>query len=217
MIIEFCHYDFSGEERETKAVIEQAIKSSPSAIFVLPYYLKTAKKIIPSHIQTGCIIDYPFGLSCVSSRVNEINRIKSSQPDIINLVCPTNVLCNRKYDKFREEIDLVLEELADTNIKIRYVLEYKICSLNLLHKIADILHQKSINVIYPSSGYLLDNVADNLLASFLINKKYPNIHIISNGPAWTNKQILSITKNKIYGFQTGNIHTLKNISEKLDK
>lgn len=217
MIIEFSYYDFTEEERQAKAIIEQATKFNPSAIFVLPYYLKLAKKIVPTNIQTGCIVDYPFGLSNLSSRINEIKTIKSIQPDIINVVCPTNVLCNRKYDKFREEIDLVLEELSETNIKIRYILEYKIYSLNLIHKIADILHQKNINVIYPSSGYLLDNISDNLLASFLINKKHPSIKIICNGPAWTNKQILSVTKNKIYGFQTSNIHTLKNISEKLDK
>lgn len=214
MILEYCNYDISSNEQEIKENIEISIKYFPKSIIVLPYYLKCLKKYMPETIQLGCTIDYPFGISSQPARINELNEIKSGNPDIINVVAPMHLLCNRKYDKFRAEIDTFLDILSDSNIKLRYILEYKICSLNLLYKIVDILLKKNINVIYPSSGYLLDNISDNLLACFLINKKYPNMHIISNGGAWNEKQIDTVLNSKNHGFQTNNIYTLEKIYQK---
>lgn len=214
MILEYCNYDISSNEQEIKENIEISIKYFPKSIIVIPYYLKYTKKYLPDTIQLGCTIDYPFGISSQSSRINEFNEVKSCDPDIINVVAPIHILTNRKYDKFRAEVDTFLDILSDSEIKLRYILEYKICSLNLLYKIVDILLKKNINVVYPSAGYLLDNISDNLLASFLINKKYPNMHIIANGGAWNDKQIDTVLNSQNYGFQTNNIYTLEKIYQK---
>ena len=153
MRIEYAYYDIAANDIEVQN-LENAIKYSPDCISVLPVRLKTLLKIIPEHIESSCIIDYPFGLSSSESRINEVKNCIKSKPDIIEIVCPIQILVNRKYEKFRKEIDFVLELLSSENIKIRYLLEYKIFNLNLLCKISSILEDKGINVVYPSVGHL---------------------------------------------------------------
>ena len=102
--------------------------------------------------------------------------------------------CNRKYDKFREDIKNNLEICTKNNIELRYILEYRVFTYELLYKVSQILMDFGINTIYPSTGYLLDDINDNILASALINKKVP-INIICNGNIWNISQINNVSKN----------------------
>ena len=73
-----------------------------------------------------------------------------------------------------------------------------------------------IDTIYPSSNHLLDNLADNILASVMINQKIDNIKIVVNGNAWTDSHVDTLLSNKkIYAYKTNNIYTLEKISKKL--
>lgn len=53
------------------------------------------------------------------------------------------------------------------------MLEYRIYSYELLYKIAQILLDHGVTTILPSTGYLLDDINDNILACVLIHKKWP--------------------------------------------
>ncbi len=216
MRIEYAYYDIAANDIELQQNLENAIKYSPDCISVFPTGLKTLLKIIPEHIESSCIIDYPFGLSTHESRIHEINNCIKLKPDILEIVCPIQLLVNRKYDKFRREIDEVLSILSTENIKVRYLLEYKIFNLNLLCKISSILESKGINVVYPSIGHLLDNISDNLLAGSIMQKKSPKSQIIINGPVWTDKHIRLILNNtSFFGYKTQNIFALEKIFNKI--
>jgi hypothetical protein len=77
----------------------------------------------------------------------------------------------------------------------------------LLYRVSQILLDLGIDTIYPSTGYLLDDINDNIIATALINKKVP-INIICNGNIWNNSQINNISQSKIYGIKVNSINAL---------
>ena len=215
--IEYGYYDIASNELETKQTIEKALIYNPSVISVFPYYLKGIKNhITKNSAKLSTIIDYPFGVSDLKSRQSSVELAIKNGAEIIELVTPAHFLCNRKYDKFREDINTHKSICSENNIELRYVLEYRVFTLELLYKICQILVGHKIDTIYPSSNHLLDNLADNILASVMINQKIDNIKIVVNGNAWTDAHVDTLLSNKkIYAYKTNNIYTLEKINKKL--
>jgi deoxyribose-phosphate aldolase len=210
--IEFSHYDIASNEAEFKDIVGKATQLKPSVISVLPSYTKLAKNIIPESIVLSSIIDYPFGILDIKSRLASTEYAIKNGSKMIELVAPSFLLCNRKYDKFREDILSHQELCSKDNVELRYVLEYRVFTSDLLCKIAQILVGAGITVIYPSTGHLLDDISDNILASALINQKVANINIIINGNMWNNRHTQTIKANKrIFGCKTNSVYTLENL------
>ncbi len=215
--VEYGYYDFSSNEKETKDFVLESIQYSPSTISVLPQYVKYVKKNIPRDVKLGTIIDYPFGLADYDERENALRKAIKHGVDSIEVVCPNHALCNRKYDRFRLEVDIFKQICFDNQIDLKYVLEYKTFTLPLLHKIADILYTKKLNTIYPSTSYSLDGISDNILVSMMLLKKNPNLNIIVNGQAWTDAHVeLILSNEQIFAYKTSNIHILEKLSHKIN-
>lgn len=214
-ILEYGYYDLASNETETKDNIKKALLYSPNAVSVLPYYAKLVKTFISSNTRLSTIIDYPFGLTDTDSRVRSVESVIKNDIDIIEIICPTHLLCNRKYDKFRKELEIISKLCQESFIELRYILEYKIFTPELLYRVSQILQEFNITTIYPSSNYLMDTISDNILVSMLISQKNPKMNINVNGSAWTDEQIdLVLSNTKIYGYRTSNLYTLAKISKK---
>lgn len=215
-ILEYGYYDFASNEIETKEAISKILKYNINTISVLPYYLKSIKPLLKNHnINLGTVIDYPFGLGDIKTRISAVDTAVKFGSNIIEIVAPTHLLCNRKYDKFRDDINTHRDICAAGGVELRYTIDYRVFTLDLLYKVAQILVGHKINTIYPSSNYFLDNLSDNILASALINKKIDNINIIVNGNAWTDKHAdLILSHKQIYGYKTNNIYVLETLSSK---
>lgn len=211
-IIEYGHYDIASNESEIKEIITKALSFHPQTISTLPYYTKIVKSLISKETRLSCIVDYPFGLSDSESRNKLLETAIKNGSEIVEIVAPSHLLCNRRYDKFRKELETYTKLCTESNIEIRYMLEYKLFTPELLYKTASILIDYNITVMYPSVNYLLDNISDNILVSMLINQKNPKTKIIVNGSAWTDDHINTIFNNsKIYGYKTSNIYTLEKL------
>jgi deoxyribose-phosphate aldolase len=208
MQLEYCYYDTSSNEIELKENILQAIKYGVDSISVFPSYLKVAKGCIPEHIKLSCPIDYPLGILDLKSRLSASESAIKNGAKIIELVCPTYLLSNKKYDKFREDIREHLKLCNDNNIELRYVLEYRVYTYESLYKIAQILVTQGISTIYPSTGYSLDDINDNILATVLINKKVSKINIVCNGNIWQKNHIELLKKTNLYGIRVNSLNAL---------
>ena len=136
---------------------------------------------------------------------------------IIELVSPVHLLCNRKYDKFRDDIKINQDLCLEHSVELRYIVEYRLYSYELLYKVSQILLDMGISTIYPSTGFMLDDISDNILASALINKKIPNIHIICNGNFWNNQHAELIKRAKLYGLKVNSLNALDIISKNILK
>lgn len=211
--IEYAQYDIASNETEIKQSITDALGLYPNLISVLPTYVKLAKSILPLNIKLSTVIDYPLGIMDQKSRLISVENAIRYGCDTIEIVSPSYFLCNRKYDKFREDITKIKELCDSENTELRYILEYRVFTLDLMYKAAQILIGHDIKTIYPSTGYLLDNLSDNILACGLISKKVDKIQLISNGNIWNESHMDLIQKtSNIFGIKCHTINSLKKMT-----
>jgi len=217
MNIEYCYFDISSNDAELKDIVGSVLKFPVNCISVLPSYIKSVRGLTPDHIDIACPVDYPLGLLDIKSRFITTEIAIKNGAKIIDAVCPSYLLCNRKYDKFREDIKSLTNLCSQYNVQLRYFLEYRIYSYELLYKIAQILLDFGVSTVMPSTGYLLDDINDNVLASALINKKVPKINIIVNGNIWNQNQISMLQKANLYGLRVNSTNALSLLSNNLSK
>jgi deoxyribose-phosphate aldolase len=212
MLLEYSYYDTASNDTEIQKNLTEALKQNIQTISVLPPYARLVKSMVADTIKVSCPIDYPMGLLDIKSRLSVVDFCLKNNVDIIEAVCPAQLLCNRKYEKFRDDIKQLTSLCSVSNVELRYVLEYRQYSYELLYKIAQILYDFNIKTIYPSTGYSLDDIGDNIIASALINKKVPNINIICNGNLWNSNHLKMIKNNQLYGLRTNSLNGLQLIN-----
>jgi deoxyribose-phosphate aldolase len=212
MLLEYSYYDTASNDTEIQKNLTEALKQNIQTISVLPPYARLVKSMVADTIKVSCPIDYPMGLLDIKSRLSVVDFCLKNNVDIIEAVCPAQLLCNRKYEKFRDDIKQLTNLCAVSNVELRYVLEYRQYSYELLYKIAQILYDFNVKTIYPSTGYSLDDIGDNIIASALINKKVPNINIICNGNLWNSNHLKMIKNNQLYGLRINSLNGLQLIN-----
>jgi deoxyribose-phosphate aldolase len=209
MKLEYSIYDISLSDLEIKEIINKIKIYHLDVLSVLPGYLKIIKSIVPETLRISTAIDYPLGTSDLKTRLSCIDYSIKNGTSIIDVVSSPQFLSNRKYDKFRDDIKTINEFCTNySNIEVRYILEYRVFSYELLYKAVQILQTLGIKTILPSTGYMLDDINDNLLAAMLIKKKVENINIICNGNIWTKNQLNLIKKASLYGLRLNSPHSL---------
>lgn len=217
MIIEYANFDIASNETELKNDIAHACQFGINTIAVLPNSIKIIRSMVPDEISISSPIDFPMGVSDFKSRISQIEFVAKNGADKIDVLVPTHFVCNRKYDKLRDDIKASTELCQKLNIDIRYILEYRVFTYETLYKVAQILGSYGIKEIFPSSGYMLDNIIDNILAGVMINKKVPNMNIICNGNIWNDTQIDNIIRTNLYGIRIHSINGLKLVYQKIVK
>ena len=219
MIIEYSFYDIASNDAETKGILTEASTFKLDAISVFPFNLKLLRNILgtQSDISLSCPIDYPLGIMDSKSRNESLSFAIKNGAKIIDMVCPVYLLCNRKYDKFKEDIKTSQSMCLDNGVVLRYILEYRIYSYELLYKIAQILLEHHIGTVYPSTGYFIDNISDNILACALINKKIPDINIISSANFWNDSHAELALKANLFGLRVNSINALNILYKNMPK
>jgi deoxyribose-phosphate aldolase len=208
MIIEISFYDLETKETDLKTDIIRATKYQPDYICVFSQYVKLAKKITNNHTPISVPIDYPLGISDLKTRQTEIAAAKKNGASKVDIVIPIPYLINRKYDKFREDIKNNLDLCQTLDMNISYMLEYRIFNHIALTKICNILKELKLSTIYASTGYMLDDISDNLIASMYLAQK-ADMKTIINGNIWNKNHVSHIMKYKPYGIRLKNIYSLE--------
>lgn len=206
MYIEYYINAVDEKDLEIKQNIENLIQHvSIKNIVSNNYQAKYIKKNF-NNLNVGSFIDYPIASMEPSFRQEHIKNSLSQDLDFISITIQSYYLINRKYDKIRDDIKKNLDICQ--NKELRYILEYRKFDHQILAKACEILISCGVNIIYPSTGFFIDNLDDNILACQYLNKK-TGINTIINGNTWTKKQIDQILKSNLYGFSSNNIYCLK--------
>lgn len=213
MYIEYYINSIDEKDIEIKSNIDQVIKYPISGILAGYSQAKFIKKNYASQ-RVGCLIDYPICASDPNKRQDLINDAIKIECNYICITIPFYWIVNRKYDKFREDIKKNIEICNTNNIDIRYILEYRKFDHGLLTKICEILYLNGIKIIYPSTGFFLDNLDDNVIAASYLKQK-TGINTIINGNVWTNKHIETIIKTNPFGLSCNNLSTFKLLDKNL--
>ncbi len=203
--IEYQAYDLDDTEAEVKAKIEKALTYRIQTICVPYAYTKIAKNLAKNTTTiVANAIDYPLGISDTASRNSMVLNSIENGAQQINLVMQNNNLANKKYDKIKQDVQTNLEICAAKSVELNYYLEYRIFTHQSLIKICSILLESNIKKVYVSTGYLLDNPEDNLIATMLLKEK-SNIDVVFSGNIWTKKHINNLHKNSISSVRTSTI------------
>lgn len=206
--IEYALYHLDYNDEETKKAIEEAIKYSVDCISIPYAYTKYCKTLVKdTNIKVANVIDYPLGLLDTKTRNEAIINAIDNGAEKICIVLQNNYLNLKKYDKIRQDIKSNHEICIKYNIPITYHLEYRIFTHQSLIKACNLLLETSIDTIYVSSGYMLDSVDDNIIASILLKEK-TGINTIFTSNIWNKKQLELVIKNKIDNIRFSNTASL---------
>lgn len=212
MYIDYKITDPDTNEAEVKDIVKEISNFKLVNSITAPYYLI---KIIKTNLQTkdialSCAIDYPLGISDSKTRLTAIDSAIKLGVDMIDIVMPQNLASNRKYDKIREDVKQTLDICTANKIEPRYILEYRVFDHHCLKKICEILDTFGIKKVFPSTGYFIDNLADNLIASAFLHQNSKDLQIICSANIWNPKQFDTVNKANIFGLRISYIDILRN-------
>ncbi|NDB60332.1 hypothetical protein EB001_18035, partial [bacterium] len=210
--IDFILQHTDHNEAETKDLVTKLVQRNHiNSITAPPYLTKLVKSIIGDKpIDFSCLVDYPLGISDSKTREFATTQAIKSGVNAIDIVIPQNLAANRKYDKIREDVRNITSIANEKNVTVRYILEYRVFDHHCLKKICEIFETLNVNYIFPSSGYFLDNLADNIIASVFLHQHSKNLKIICSGNIWNTKHFETIQKSGLFGFRTNSYHAIEN-------
>lgn len=207
MQIEYSFNNIEDKEIDIKNNMDIITTYPISSIMSTIHSIKHIKKIVRETLPVGCYVDYPLASNAFARRSDLVRDAIDHGANIIGITIPFYYMINRKYDKVREDIAKNFTECSKHNIELRYILEYRRFEHSLLAKICDILVENSITTIYPSTGFFIDNIDDNIIACAYLTEK-SKIKTIVNGNIWQTKQADSIIKMKPPHVSINNLYGL---------
>lgn len=197
MQLEYACYDRALTEEEVKNNISSAAKLGIKNISTYQYSLPYIKPLVTEYnLFVTCPVDYPYGLSDLKSRNFMVSQVAKSGVNRIDLVTPSKCVTNRKYDKIRDDIKSNVEICQANNVELRYILEYRVFSHETLAKICQIFKSMGVDTVIPSTGQMLDDINDNIIAAKYLSAK-SNIKVVINGNIWNQKHIDNIKSSNI--------------------
>lgn len=206
--IEYALYNLDFNDEEIKQSIESAIKYSVDCICVPYAYTKFCKGLTKdTNIKVANTIDYPLGLLDIKTRNEAIINAIENGAEKICVVLQNNYLNLKKYDKLRQDIRSNYDICAKLNVPITYYLEYRIFTHQSLIKACNILLEIPLNSVYVSTGYMLDSVEDNIIATVLLKEK-TGIDTIFTSNIWNKKHVELLAKNKLDNLRFSNTSSL---------
>jgi deoxyribose-phosphate aldolase len=214
MYIDFAIIDADLDEKKAKEQISEVVICGVNSI-TIPYYLiKPCKNLVNLNIHDlSCFIDFPLGISDTKTRRFAVEQAILAGVNSVDIAMPQSLATNRKYDKIREDIKNIKEVCEEKGVKIKYILEYRIFDHKCLKKICEIFDSSEIQYIYPSTGFFLDNLADNLIASSFLHQNSKELNIVCSGDCWLDKHFDMIYRSGIHGFRTFSPHIVKNFKK----
>lgn len=205
MKIEYYINSIDDKDIDIKENIDKAVQFNIDSLLCSIHNIRLVKKNF--NINCGVFIDYPLSFNDFNYRKDSIANAIDCGANFVAITTPFQLIINRKYTKFREDIVNNLTLCKNHNIDIRYILEYRKFDHTLLQKVCDILKECGIERVYPSTGLFMDNIEDNIIACSYLKQK-TGIDTIINGNIWNKSHIGSIQKNKPSMVSTNQIESL---------
>lgn len=215
MYVEYYNNNIEYKDIDIKNELTILEKFPISGILGFPKYIRYINKNLKNDdIKRGVFIDYPLSYNSSENRLSMIIEAIDIGVNFIVIPIPFYYIINRKYDQFKSDIQTNINLCNTNHIQVRYMLEYRKFDSQLLTKVCKILIENTIDIVYPATGFFIDNIDDHLIASrYLIDKT--GIKTIINTNVWTSDQVNKLSKNNIYGISINNTECLKNIKHQL--
>ena len=208
MYIDYAIIDTYITEKEAKEKISFVLSHGVNGISLPWFLVKSCKSLINKEIDYSCFVDFPLGISDTKTRAYAVEQAISCGSNTIDICMQQNFASARKYDKIREDVKSIKNAAGKS--KIKFILEYRTFDHRCLKKICEILDDFEIKFVLPSTGFFIDNLADNLIASAFLYENSKELDIIATGNAWSEKHYDIILRSGIKGIRTLSTPVVKN-------
>ena len=215
MKIEYALHDIESNDKGFKKHLNSVLEYPIRQISVLPQHIRIAKRLMPKHMHLTSPIDYPLGISSDKIRRDMIQFAIDSGVDGVEIVAPNKLLCNRSYTQIQSEITNNFNICVENMVDISYVLEYRRFSFTSLARIAKTLSNNSVNKFYVSSGNMIDDVHDHIIAVAVLQKESPDAIVPYNGNLWLKEHLDLIYESQIKSIRTRSLNALDIIFNKI--
>ena len=211
MYKEISCYDKDTTEHTVQESIFTALEHNFDGVSVPQYYLPIATNLIPAGFVVASSVDYPGGLSSVSVRCHSILATSRRGANAIDLVANSNLLLNRRFKKFKEDIESCHRVCKDNGCSLRVMLEYRIYDRNsLLITACELLKDIGIDYIFLATGSTVNPLTDCILVGHFVQKT-KNLNVICNASVWKPSDYEKVENSGIFGVRIKSINAVKNI------
>ena len=205
MYKEISCYDKDTTEHTVQEAIFTALEYGFGGVSVPSYYLPLANSLIPA----GFVV--ASGLSSLNVRCHSTINLIRAGANSIDLVANSNLLINRKFKKFRQDIESNYRICKDNNCSLRVMLEYRSYDKNsLIVAACDIIRDVGVDYVFSSTGSMIDVLDDAIVVGFLLQQKQ-QLNVICNANIWKPEDYEKVEKSSMFGVRIKNINAVKNI------
>ena len=211
MYKEISCYDKDATEHTVQEAIFTALDHGFDGASVPSYYLPLAKDLIPNGFVVASSVDYPGGLSSTSVKCHSTISVIRAGANAVDLVTNSNLLINRRFKRFRKDIESNYNICQDNNCSLRVMLEYRSYDKNsLILAACDIIRDIGVDYLFPSTGSMVSDLDDSVVVGFALQKR-KNLNIICNANIWRPEDYEKVEKSGVFGVRIKSRNAVKNI------
>lgn len=123
------------------------------------------------HQKFSAAIDFPYGLSNTEVRVHEIILAARQGASFVDLVINSGFIKEKNWSRIRKDLKACLSACKQFDIELRPIIEYRLFSLKDILFICELLPKYGIQKIVNSTGFIADDIEENIKFSKKIVKK----------------------------------------------
>ena len=116
-------------------------------------------------------IDFPYGLSSTQIRIHEIILSIRQGASYVDLVLNSSHIKESNWPAIRKDLKSCLAACHDKKVPLRPLIEYRLFSMKTILNLCECLNRLNIPHIINSTGFVADDVSDNMLSSYEIQEK----------------------------------------------
>ena len=145
-------------------------------------------------------IDFPYGLSSAQIRLHEIILAIRQGASFIDLVIKNSHIREDNWMAIRDDLKSCMAVCRDKDIPLRPVIEYRLFSTKEVVDLCHSLNYLGITHVINSTGFIADDVSDNLLLAYEIQKKTDTV-VTSCLRGMVKEHILTMKDMGIFGLR----------------
>lgn len=210
MYYELSCYDRVASEDDVREAIFIASQKGVKGLSLMPYFFASMKDFLIEGMTLSCPIDYPYGHGDISVRNHAILTAIRKGANTLDIVANNPFIFNNKLNKLGDEIESHYRLCYDNKVVMRLMLEYRLYSDELITKVAKIAQEIGVEYIFPATGGMVDNLADNLTICMLIQEEL-SIQCITNTNIWRAEQLKIIEESGVFGVRFQSLGAVKNL------
>ncbi len=140
--------------KEVEALCTDALQYNFKAVCVPPLFLKHASAVLTgSNVQVATVVGFPFGYSCIESKLAEVILSIVDGATEIDMVMNIAALKNNDWQYLASEISTILKPVLAKGITLKVIIESGILTDDEIIRCCDLYGAAGVHFLKTSTGY----------------------------------------------------------------